>query len=408
MDLSFIAGTTATTTEEVNTATVTTDTTTEAGEQPPTPPMFGDPDREQDPSKNAWNNVNHFSECDPAFEELVEKYRWLENTLNWLKEGFPSRFEEYHKNLETLSENSTFNASALESHRKCSEVEEKAMDLHQLFTEIMELAVNITKSETLSEAYTYAVQIPPLYKGSLAYTEEDSEKVDEDVREICAWLREYGREVAKIREKVGRDYGKVKDQKATALRHFESLITLFNKLYKEVVHKINPTINMAKQYTEGDGSVTKMALSGEFETPFFTKAIEDLSDINKDIVEVVKDYTEEMTVGLNKMKNIYQNLFTLKLPVINTYNVHQLPLVKGATELSDTLMQNLVNSLETNLEENINSLVTETYQRVTKPIADLRITVVDPVDDILRQIAALDEALRSYKESTKMNTVFFM
>ena len=88
------------------------------------------------------------------------------------------------------------------------------------------------------------------------------------------------------------------------------------------------------------------------------------------------------------MKNIYQNLFKLKLPVINTYNVHQLPLVKTSNELNDTMMQDLVNSFETNLE-NINSLITETYQRVMNPIKDLDTTVGDAVDDIPRQIAVL-------------------
>ena len=395
----------AVTTEAFN-ATEATINTTEAGEQPPTPPMFGDPHRDKDPSKNAWNNVNHISECDPAFKELVERYQWLENPLDWLKRDFTTSFDKYHKNIEALHENSTFNATSIEPHVKCSELDVETSDIGQLFMTILELAVNITKSETLPEAYNYALQIQPLYKKRITYNNELLEKLDQNVLKTCNWLREYGEDTAKERQKVDRDYGNAKDQKDAAFRQFKSLTDLFNKLYKEVIHKINPAVDMATQYVSGNG--TKMALSAKFETPFFTKAEEDLSDINKDLVGVIKDYTEEMTIGFDKMKKAYQGLFKPKLPVVNTYNVHQLALVQSASQVNDTLMQDLINSLESNMEENINTVITETYQRVMKPVQALDKTIADPVDDILSQIAALREALKIYKESTQMNTVFFM
>ena len=54
------------------------------------------------------------------------------------------------------------------------------------------------------------------------------------------------------------------------------------------------------------------------------------------------------------------------------------------------------------------ALVTETYQSLKAPIEELDATVVDPVENILRQINTLNEDLKTYKETIKMNTEFFM
>ena len=388
-------------TEESNT---TNTTTANPDDQPPTPPNFGG-DTDKDWSRNSWNNINDVSECRSAFDDLVEKYKWFEDVLEWMKRSGED-IKTYHNNLNTIFQNTTIDISAIESHKKCREFSDESNDILELFIIIIELATNLTKSETLEEAYSYAVQIPPFYKRRIKYDVDYLEELDTNVREECDWLRELGEETREDGGKVGRELGSAKDQKEAALRQFNSLTDLFNKLYKEIVDKINPTTSTAKEYI--NGFLEKTALCQEFETPLFKKAIEDLSDINRDLVEVLKDYIEEMTVGLAKMRRAYTGLFKLKLPVMNSYNIQQLQLVQRAAEMNDTVLQAAVNNIENKMEDAMYDLVAETYQRLITPIGEMENTVADPVDDLLSQIGKLDESLNDYKESTKMNTEFFM
>ena len=392
------------TTEETNDTATTNMTTVNPVDQPPTPPNFGG-DTDKDPSKNSWNNVDDISECRPAFDDLMERYGFFKDILEWMKRSRED-MDRYQNNLNLIFENSTINISSLESHRKCREHLDEYADIVELFVTILELADNLTKSETLEEAYSYAVQIPPFYKRRIKYETDYFEEFDTNLREACDWLRKSGQEMRVDGGRVGREFGNAKDQKDTALRHFATLTELFNKLYKEIVDKIDPTTSTAKEYM--NGSVEKTELCQEFETPVFTKAIEDLSDTNRDLVEILKDYVEEMTIGLGKMKKAYNNLFGLELPVLNSYNIYQLELVQRAAEINDTLLQNVMNNVENNTEDTMNDLVTETYQRLIAPIEEMENTLTDPVDDILSHIGELDEALKDYKESSKMNTEFFM
>ena len=339
-------------TEESNT------TTTNPDDQPPTPPNFGG-DTDKDWSKNSWNNVNDVSECRPAFDDLVEKYKWFEHPLEWMKRS-GENIKTYHNNLNTIFENTSIDISSIESHNKCRDFLDESTDILELFTIIMELATNVTKSETLEEAYFYAVQIPPFYKRRIKYDVDYLEELDTNVREECDWLTELGEETREDEGRVGREFGNAKDQKEAARRQFNTLTDLFNKLYKELVDKINPSTSTAKEYISG--SVEKTELCQEFETPLFKKAIEDLSDINRDLVEVLKDYVEEMTVGLAKMRRAYTGLFKLKLPVMNSYNIHQLQLVQRAVEMDDTLIQDLVN----NIEKDVKMPCTPWWRRLTK------------------------------------------
>ena len=83
-------------------------------------------------------------------------------------------------------------------------------------------------------------------------------------------------------------------------------------------------------------------------------------------------------------------------------------LVQRAAEMNDSMLQAVVNNIENKMEDAMYALVAETYQRLITPIGEMENTVADPVDDLLSQIGKLDESLNDYKESTKMNTEFFM
>ena len=332
-------------TEELNATTVT------PGEQPPTPPEFTDPNKDRDPSDNSWNNVNHISECQPAFDDLVDNYHYLESPLRWMKTGNQLSMRKYRENIKILFENSTVNVSAMESHRKCMEIQDVALQKGDIMIEIVELVVNVTKSESLAEAYAYAVQIPPLYKMTLTYEGDDLQEVETNVRETCAWLRELGEDLHGDSGEVEREFGDAKDQRDLAFRQFQSLSDLYSKLYRDVTVKIKPTVDRAMDYLQG--SVKKSDLSQEFQTPFFAKAIEDVSDINKQLVEVIKDYTEEMTIGKNKLEKAYKELFWLDLPVMNSYKIHQLQLVQRAAEINNSVIEDALMNMDSDtLQDN--------------------------------------------------------
>ena len=137
-------------------------------------------------------------------------------------------------------------------------------------------------------------------KEEIKYDVDYLEELDTNVREECDWLRELGEETREDGGRVGREFGNAKDQKEASLRQFNTLTDLFNKLYKEIVDKINPTTSTSKEYI--NGAAEKTELCQEFETPLFKKAIEDLSDVNKDLVEVLKDYIgrNDRWVGQNE------------------------------------------------------------------------------------------------------------
>ena len=102
-------------------------------------------------------------------------------------------------------------------------------------------------------------------------------------------------------------------------RQFNNLNNYFLLLYSDVLNKIEPTIRLGKEYMEKN--ITKVKLAEEFLTPYFTKAVQDVADIIADITDVTKDYNQEIVKGQEKLTQAYEQLFDLKLPVINDYSV---------------------------------------------------------------------------------------
>ena len=107
-----------------------------------------------------------------------------------------------------------------------------------------------------------------------------------------------------------------------------------------------------------DKNIDKLKLSQEFASALFLKYRENVADLTYDLQQLVKSFKGEMALGMEKLKDIYNMYFKFKLPVINNYNVYQLNLVRNATDINDTILQNITNGLQTNLEDNMMDLIT--------------------------------------------------
>ena len=224
---------------------------------------------------------------------------------------------------------------------------------------------------------------------------------DHKVRETCNWLKKWGEESKEAGEKALDDFDKIMDERNTALRHFESVSRLFNRLHYKVFNEILPAVTLADYYLEGN--VTKLTLSETFETTHFHKEVEALSDLNDGIVEVTNAYTNAMIHGRDKFEHMYEKMLKLKLPILNLVTVNNLELVKLAAEINDPLVKSLVQGLKEN-PNRIIELVKEMYNRVMDPTASL----IEPVNDVVKRTEPLADDLKDYKTSTKMNTQFFM
>ena len=208
-------------------------------------------------------------------------------------------------------------------------------------------------------------------------------------------------------QRIEQEFEKLEELTSNTERPFSSLALFFKSLNNELSNKISIFTRKGKEYL--DQKIAKSKLSQEFASINFLKYRENVGDITDDLPQFIKDYNEELTLGMEKLKEIYKKVLGFRVPVINNYNVYQLNLVKNATRMiNDTILQNITNGLQNNLEENMVALITETYKRLMQPFIEMKTNVLDPVDDMLEQINDLGYLLMEYKMSTKMNTNFFM
>ena len=361
-----------------------------------------------DLSDYPWTTIGDVSECSPTFVELVDlmnsPHNDIDNDLRIVREKLiQDQLVKYRQVVTDVFQNTTFNLSSFAPHVDCWEIGEELIVMDDLFILITQLGANITHAKSFDEAIGYAIQIPPLYKlRRKQYDETQFNDIESNAATKCGWLRNYGRETDEAGKEALEGLEKVADEKESAARQFGTLTKLFNKLHHEVLHKIEPIVKLGSDYISG--KFTKGELADAFVTAHFTKAIQDLADCNADLVDITKDYTNTMVKGRDLFLFMYDELFDLKLPILNTFTVNQLELVKKAKQLNDSRMQEIVDNLQFDIEGNLIELIKETYNRLMNPTD----AFTEPVNDVIEKIQNLAEDLKEYKAETKMNTDFFM
>ena len=369
--------------------------------------ISNNPDSTQVSSIDVWANVKHKNECESTFAEMKDLasglYDDIESDLRYVRTRLiQDKYVLYRQIINGIFANSTFNLSSVELHRECLDIEGNMTYLDDLFIDITELGANLSLATTYHEAYQYAVQIPPLYRKRIQYDETQLYNTYNDARRACSWLESYGEETRQEGNKHMRDFGIIRDFKDTAVRKLNKMTKLFNRIYVEVTHKIEPIVKLGEEYL--NKTITKLMLAEKLDTAFFTKAVQDLEDIYEDLVDINKDYSEDMIKGKNKVVALYNKLVNLKLPILNESSIYDLELVKSAGLINDKHMQELVDSLNMDINVKLSELITETYKRLMDPLDGM----TEPVNELIGDVDNLAESLKEYKTSTKMNTEFFM
>ena len=369
--------------------------------------ISNNPDSTQVSSIDVWANVKHKNECESTFAEMKDLasglYDDIESDLRYVRTRLiQDKYVLYRQIINGIFANSTFNLSSVELHRECLDIEGNMTYLDDLFIDITELGANLSLATTYHEAYQYAVQIPPLYRKRIQYNETQFYNTYNDARKACSWLESYGEETRQEGNKHMRDFGIIRDFKDTAVRKLNKMTKLFNRIYVEVTHKIEPIVKLGAEYL--NKTITKLMLAEKLDTAFFTKAVQDLEDIYEDLVDINKDYSEDMIKGKNKVVALYNKLLNLKLPILNESSIYDLELVKSAGLINDKHMQELVDSLNMDINVKLSELITETYKRLMDPLDGM----TEPVNELIGDVDNLAESLKEYKTSTKMNTEFFM
>ena len=135
---------------------------------------------------------------------------------------------------------------------------------------------------------------------------------------------------------------------------------------------------------------------------------EDLLDFNADLNEDIKYFIENVQNAEESMVKAYEQLVQLKLPILTTYNVYNLQIVKSVKDVNDVCMQEIVESLKHGLDPGLVSLVKLTFQRILDSVKEVKEEIVKPMEDLMEEIQALRKSLREYEESTIIDSNFFM
>ena len=200
-------------------------------------------------------------------------------------------------------------------------------------------------------------------------------------------------------------FKRFKNAKNTVLSQHRSISHNFHQL-NDSFFNLLPTLEMGRMYLENH--VKKLELAKYFENNLFRKTFQDVSYYAKELEASMQFYLSEMDTFLDQIKLAYEELFALKLPVINSHNVYHLKLVTEAGDTKDIETMSIVQSLRENYEENILKLWNIIFERLTTYKTVLKSSVFLPVDEFSTKVNDFSADLRKYKDSLQVGTDFLM
>ena len=369
------------------------------------------PNANRDYSTFSWININNRHDCPAASSDLkqyLNNWQELHLDLKKVKEwwAIEKEYATYRENIAAIFANTTVDVNSIKHYNECLSFEEEYTKLDRIIIAMTEITVDIYDTGSYDEAYNSAKLLPALYRQRLEYDASRFQEMYDHINEICWWINYEGDELWEKMEQAMTELTKAKDERTVARRYISLIQDYFIILYKRIVEDIVPVVFLTRNYLEDN--ITKIELADKFENPTFTRVVEIVAEINKELVDTARDYASAMIKGKEKLLYFYKILLDLRLPVLNSDNVQELELIKKAKEMNDPLLQIFINSLQNNLKDNSLSLVEETYKRLTAPIGNIKTTLGNAIDNILVQIENLSKVLKNYKTSTIMNTEFFM
>ena len=312
-----------------------------------------------------WSEVTNLSKCNDVFGELRTNLSSLiVRDLKRMKlKSMELEYQKYYTFMENIP--LTLNTSVYHGRQKCWSYEDEIIYLDNLLNDIIKLAANISETSSFSEAYKYVMQMLKLYEERRQYSAKKIVTMYSDVRTVCRKTYyaikdtldeldgplEYFHDIRlHLRNSVIGPYSDIKD----------NYHLLYVRFYRDIV----PTVMKAESYLDKNRSTTKNDLAKRFNSHVFLLDVNDLNYLARDLEEMINNYIQQMQISLNQVNIIYRKIFSFDFPVLNSYNIYNLPFVKAAAFIDDNEIQDLIQSLENNVNDNLMQLWAMSYHKL--------------------------------------------
>ena len=167
---------------------------------------------------------------------------------------------------------------------------------------------------------------------------------------------------------------------------------------------VNHLDNILQSYV--NGNIIKFELGKKLRS--MEESWDVLYHLKEELETQTIEYSAKMTLAKDSLAQLYELYLTLDFPLINRENVYELELVKKAAAINDSRMQELVTNLKVDIINYLPELIKECFERLIKPMEELKDGLVKPIEDVLKQFNELSNDLEIYQTSTKINKDFFM
>ena len=239
--------------------------------------------------------------------------------------------------------NGTYNYSANIRHTRCIAIETEVLQLiKKPLIRAKEawriIWLDLPTAETIPEALAFAEELAGYY-GDVINNGLLRHKYYNKMEEYCTWIVEFIDEDLALL--VGSEQKEIAGEIRKNMRKILDTMRIdYSEMYKNYITSVHPNIENLHRYL--NRSMTKIELSQILGQLSFIKSTEILYGQNADILSSIKEYTTDMTLAKEILMKIYSALVSLKLPILNKYNVYELELVKYAGDLDDSRMRELV------------------------------------------------------------------
>ena len=352
-----------------------------------------------------WASINSKNECDIKYANFKQRFTFLKTI----------QFDRYFLDIPDMqgifangtNESKTFLAE--ESHKECFIISETVQTLKNSYITTYNLSVKIYDSKSFEEALYYAEQIQNLYPEFLppssVYVDLEKQFVQE-----CSWTTDLANEVHKD---VVAGINSIKNSKnalkkaANFANKLKDAINSQQKMIDSDLFDLFDLFDIIQAYTSG--VISKLQLAERIVSKGFVKITQRLQFQNTEIQNLLQAYYHNLQISAqNNLFEGYLKLIQIHSPpLITRENVYDLEIVKATMTVNDTDIQNGLSQLKEDMSELL-PVILYLFEKLEKPTEELKKDVINPVDDILERMETLYKNLEEYKDSTVMNSHFFM
>ena len=158
-----------------------------------------------------------------------------------------------------------------------------------------------------------------------------------------------------------------------------------------------------------DGNVEKSFLYDYFENSQFQYALESLGYFQESFSVAIRSFEKEFGLAHLHAEQAYSIAFTYLQPVSQWDMVRDLEIVQLAKKSPNSQIQSLVASLLSEKSfDALQALLYKIYERILNAITvDVKRNTTDGFNNILREMAVVEENLKDFKKSVEMNSEFY-